>query len=144
MRQFAIIFKLQKEIDLSQYTFPEISETIVAVLESWDYNVTKAQSHEFIFESGNGYLPRQEAVLLSHYGSVAILKEAERYILELKYTVGYLPDIFVILWIIYIAKTSNPNFYWFIALMLVYFIYRLFIIRKKCKLMLIQIVELLN
>jgi hypothetical protein len=136
-----ITLKIQQEIDLLQNSIPEITDQIESVLNEWDYSVVNKTGYKFTFKRSPGYMPRQEAVLYTHYGEIELVESEKSGILEMKYTVDYILHGIFVLWIVFIGATTDTRAYWFVAVVVLYFFYRLYKIRKNCREMLLQIAD---
>ena len=137
-----ISLKIQQEIDLLQNSLPEITNQIESVLNEWDYSVVNKTGYKFTFERNPGYMPKHEVVLYTHYGEIEIVESEKSGILEMKYTVDYIPPVIFALWIVFIGATTDTRAYWVVAVIVFYFFYTLYKVRKNCRQMLVQIADI--
>jgi hypothetical protein len=157
MGKWMISLKIQQEIDLLQYSIPEVSERIETVLNEWDYSVVNNTDYKFTFKRNPGYMPRHEVALYTHNGEIELVESDKSGILEMKYTVDYISPVIFALWIVFIGATTDTRAYCW----LLYFFYRLSLyftgfftiyaslyhpdktlsVRKNCREMLLQIAD---
>ncbi|MCQ6961216.1 hypothetical protein NPE20_24800 [Mucilaginibacter sp. JC4] len=87
-------------------------------------------------------MPRHEVALYTHYGEIEIVESEKSGILEMKYTVDYIPPVIFALWIVFIGATTDTRAYWVVAVVVIYFFYTLYKVRKNCRQMLVQIADI--
>lgn len=76
--------------------------------------------------------------MMTHQGWVEIVESSNGLVLEMEYTFSLIGSIIMIVWIAFIGYTTDVLAYWGISFIVMYSFFTFYIIRKKCRQMLLQ------
>lgn len=139
MPYFLIKRRIQQELNLSHNDLSIIDDQIQAVITGWQYKITSINGYRYNFENANRYIPKHEVDMMTHQGWVEIVQNNNSLVLEMEYAVNYSNQVFMFVWMGIIGIIINYFAYWAVGFMVIYSFFTFYMIRKKCRQMLLQI-----